>query len=81
MGSKIIVEIDDAGRVQADFIAFAGRTCEEAERRLRQSLAQWGIQVKGRVIRKPPELIAHENAENQQMGASSCPRVRVAKRP
>ena len=81
MGSKIVVDIDEAGQVQADFVAFAGGSCEEAERRLRQSLAEWGIQIKGRVIRKSPELIAQENAQNKQRRTSSWQRVRIEKRP
>ena len=31
MGSKIHVNIDAKGNVQADFIAFPDRSCEEAE--------------------------------------------------
>lgn len=60
MSRKILISIDEEGKIQADFIAFADRTCEDVEKRLRQELAGWGIEVKAGATPKTPSQIDQE---------------------
>jgi hypothetical protein len=62
MGPRIMVEIDDQGTVKADFMAFPGRSCEEAEKRLRRELARWGVVTRAVIAPKSRDRIALECA-------------------
>ncbi len=77
MSAKIRVDIDEQGNLAADFIAFPGRSCEQAEMRLRDALARWGIQVKGTVQAKPAEVVRHEVQQSEQRTDSVWSKVKV----
>jgi hypothetical protein len=77
MAPKIIIAIDDQGRLQADFKAFPGRSCEAAEDRLRRELARLGVQVRGSSIPKSEAQIAQELAQDRQSRGGICPKVKL----
>ncbi len=60
MPPKIKVTIDSKGRIEADFVAFSGCSCEKAEHRLRDELARWGVLVEGKVFPKTETQVAEE---------------------
>jgi|TARA_Y100000294_G_C8565999_1_gene340832 hypothetical protein len=65
MPPKIVVTIDSQGRIEADFVAFPGCSCETAERRLRDELAQWGVIVKGESIPKTESQVLEELVQEE----------------
>lgn len=78
MSPKIVVEIDDQGRVQADFIGYAGRSCEGDEARLRQELARLGIEVQqAKVTPKSKAQIAQEIRQDQPIKRQKWTKVKV----
>jgi hypothetical protein len=66
MAPKISVSIDDQGQIVADFVAFPGRSCESMERRLREEMARWGLEVRGSVSPKSDSQISRELVEDLQ---------------
>ena len=77
MAPKIIIAIDEQGRLQADFMAFHGRSCEAAEDRLRRELARLGVMVRGSSTPKPEAQIAQELAQEQQIRGGICPKIKI----
>jgi len=72
MSAGIHVEIDDQGNVVADFVAFQGRSCEQAESRLKEALARWGVQVKAKTYPKPDEVIQQELIQSRKRTKPLC---------
>lgn len=66
MPPKISVSIDEQGQIVTDFIAFPGRSCESMERRLREEMARWGLEVRGTVSPKSDSQISQELVEELQ---------------
>jgi hypothetical protein len=77
MAPKIIIAIDDQGRLQADFMAFPGRSCEAAEEHLRRELARLGVQVWGSATPKLEAQIAQELTQDRQVQGGICQKIKV----
>jgi|GEM_PF-1148017 len=77
MPTKIVVTIDSQGRMEADFVAFPGYSCEQAERRLRDELAHWGVMVKGTVVPKTEAQVLEELAQEEKCTARKCQKISV----
>jgi len=77
MAPRIVVTIDRQGRVEADFVAFPGRSCEDAERQLRDELARWGVLVKGKAVKKAESQILQEQAEEKTCRPKTSPKISI----
>jgi len=75
MPPKISVSIDDQGQIVADFVAFPGRSCENMERRLREEMARWGLEVRGSVSPKSDSQISQELAQDLQSKGTTWKKV------
>lgn len=77
MPPKIVVTIDSQGRIEADFVAFPGHSCEGAERQLRDELARWGVLVKGKAVPKTESQVLHELAREERCREKMCQKIRI----
>ncbi len=77
MAPKILVTIDPQGRIEADFVAFSGRSCEEAERQLREELARWGVLVEGMVFPKTETQVLEELTQEEKCRAKTCRKISI----
>ena len=65
---KIVITVLPNGKVQHDFIGFAGQACIHAEEALRAKLAELGIESETTRFEPKPELTHSQEAYRPQTG-------------
>ena len=77
MPRKIVIVVGEDGRLEADFVAYAGNGCREDENRLRDYLARYGLRLNAAVAPKSAEKIAEELRQSNPIRRDPWNRIKT----